>query len=422
MPLTSLQIAALLDEDLDELFSDTPEDNADSSDEVDSEGPAVSEELSEDEPSSEVLSENREATVTIQLSDEFGLEYGPLLSQGFRLRVPIAVLGTWEHPEYGSISFTTEDFADMIRNFNANVTGYEPPLFYGHPINRDTMEGAPAVAFLDRLYQIGDTLFGEFDAKPDAYYQVAEDYFRYSSAEIIRNAVSKENGESLGTLLVGCALTNRPFLTRMPRNMALTEVYSSCADLANTFVFSLTQTDKSPGSMTTTQATPVQPETSEAPAADNQPAAPASQSFADPSQLASQLITLAQQVENQRLETEKAKALADEATQKLAKQELSAKLDRIEKLNLSQPVKDSFKAVIEAGLPSEQEEKVFTALSEMSAQNDQILTEQQGSQSDDTSDQNAEDSNVSDSNPYADMIQKHNQLSEQRKQRSAQLY
>jgi hypothetical protein len=421
MSLTPTQIAALLDDDLDELFSEPTEDNSNQTDAPNVKSSEVLEELSEDEPTSETLSENRDATVTIQLSDEFGLQYGPLLSQGFRLRVPIAVLGTWEHPEYGPISFTTEDFADMMRNFNANVTGYEPPLFYGHPINRDTMEGAPAVAFLDRLYQLGDTLFGEFDAKPDAYYQVAEDYFRYSSAEIIRNAVSKENGESLGTLLVGCALTNRPFLTRMPRNVALTEVYSSCADLANTFVFSLTQTDKSPGSMITTQATSAQPETIEAPAVVNQPAAPASESFADPSQLASQLITLAQQVENQRLETEKAKASADEANQKLARQELASKLDKIEKLNLSQPVKDSFKAVITAGLPSEQEEAVFTALSEMSAQNAQLLTEQQGSQSDDTSDQNAEGSNVLDENPYAHIIQKHNQLSEQR-QRSAQLY
>lgn len=418
--LTPNQLAAVFEDDLDDLFEPATETVNDSADEANLQVTDVAEELSQPEEETETLSEPRGANVTIQLSDEFGLQYGPMLGQGFKLRVPIAVLGSWEHPEYGSISFTAEDFADMIRNFNTNVSGYEPPLFYGHPVNNETVEGAPAVGFLDRLYQLGDTLFGEFDARGEAYYQVAEDCFRYSSAEIVRNALSKETGEAIGTLLVGCALTNRPFLTRMPRVAALAEAYASCSDLANTFVFSLTQTDKLPETMdTNSQATPAQSEASEAPSAAPVQAAAASESFAEPNQLASQLITLAQQVESQRLETEKARAIADAATAKLAKQELSEKLGRIDSLNLSQPVKDSFKAVIQAGLPAEQEESVFTALAEMSKQNTELLTEQQGAQVDDTSEQNAESSNAKDENPYADIIARHSKLSEQR---AAQLY
>lgn len=79
------------------------------------------------------------------------------------LKVPIAVLGNWVHPEYGDVSFKQKDFDDILKNWSDKVTGYEPPLFTGHPTDSDSIEGAPSVAFLKDLYQDNNTLFGVFD-------------------------------------------------------------------------------------------------------------------------------------------------------------------------------------------------------------------------------------------------------------------
>ncbi|MFM6056352.1 MAG: phage protease, partial [Sphaerospermopsis kisseleviana] len=127
--------------------------------------------------------------------------------------------------------------------------GYEPPLFLGHPTDNTTVEGAPSVAFLEKLYQESDTLYGLYDPVDDkAYQEAAKGAYRYSSAEVSRNAVSKKTGQSIGTVLRGAALTNRPFLTGMPRVEAVTQQFSESVENNLTILFPLT-TEKE---MTTT--------------------------------------------------------------------------------------------------------------------------------------------------------------------------
>lgn len=442
--LTATQLAAAFDDEIDSLFDDedsevpaptTPvnEEDSEAADEVFAETatPAEAEAVTQPEQYSE-----RRATINIQLSDEMELQAGPLIGNRYRLRVPIAVLGSWVHPEYGDVTFTQEDFDDMMRNFSENVSGFEPPLFYGHPIDRESFGGAPAAGFLIQLYQLGDTLFGEFEAVAESYEQVKEGYYRYSSAEIVRNAVSKETGDPIGTLLVGTALTNRPFLTNMPRVKALADVFSSWADTTHHFLIPLLQTGDSQHDMADPTQSNNQSPAATAPASAPQPEQAAatqenfsegqtpSQSQAQPQPMA-EFLALAQQVETQRRELEETRKQAEAANQKLQQQELASKLNRLNTLNLSQAVKDSFKALIESDIPAEQEEVMFTALSEMSEQNKQLFSEQQGSQADETSPQNAEESNQSQTDMpayFSEVMSQAKRVAEARQQRQAQLY
>ena len=356
--------------------------------------------------------------INIELNDEFELKNGPMLAGKFMLRVPIAVLGSWQHPQYGEVEFTSEDFADMIRNFESNVSGFEPPLFYGHPIEAEAPGSAPAVGFLATLYQEDDVLFGEFEVKSEAYSQVRDEYYRYSSAEVIRNAVSKESGEQIGTLLVGCALTNRPFLTRMPKVKALTETFSSWTERSTHFLIPLAKT----GDFRHNMADPMKDQA-------QSPASPVEQESVTPQvsapvgqHLAEQLLNLAKEVETQRQITEQAKQAADRANQELYAQKLAAKITRLESLNLSDSVKAAFKPMLEAGLAENQETEIFAALTELSDQHTKVLLSQQGSQTDSTSEQNGEDSNRQEysDNPYMRIITRNQKAAEQR--RPAQLF
>lgn len=141
------------------------------------------------------------------------------------IKVPLAVLGSWKHSVYGDLDFTQQDFDDMLSNVSSKVIGYEPPLFLGHKQNTpDTVEGHPAEAFLETLAQEEDILYGTFEVVNDeTYASVEKGQFRYASGEFLRNYTTKQTGEKVGTALVGCALTNRPFLTGLPRVTVLSE-------------------------------------------------------------------------------------------------------------------------------------------------------------------------------------------------------
>jgi len=429
--LTEFEIDAAFDEELDNLFTNLEDLEGPTAEELeaiaredieDLEDLGLedgAEDLEDFEGSAESYSDPDQRNINIELSDEFKLESGPVLGTKFKLRVPIAVLGSWQHPQYGDVEFTQQDFAQMIRNFEENVSGFEPPLFYGHPLESEAPGSAPAVGFLTSLYEDEDVLYGEFDVRAEAYTEVQNESYRYSSAEVVRNAVSKESGEPIGTLLVGCALTNRPFLTRMPKVKALTEMFSSWTDTRTHFLIPLLQTGDFNQSMTDS----ITQNSSPTPAPQNATATP--QPPTEVQSLAEQFIMLAQQVESQRIETEKAKRAADEATKQLEAQRLNQKLGRLEVLNLSESVKASFRPMLESGLPAEQEALIFTALTELSDQYTQLLTNQQGSQEDNTSAQNAEDSNrqeYSDDNPYQSLLMRNKSVLEQRAARSAQVY
>lgn len=159
------------------------------------------------------------------------------------LRIPIARLGAWHHPQYGVVKFTKDDFNSIIDNFKTNVRGYEPPLRYGHNEKGPGIhDGERALGHMVDAYQTNEVLWGVFEPNDSAVIdEIEKGQYRYATAEIIRNAVDKFSGKKLGPFLKSHALTNTPFIPNLPRNIvessdSLAEVLSDGGEV--TYVFS----------------------------------------------------------------------------------------------------------------------------------------------------------------------------------------
>ena len=141
------------------------------------------------------------------------------------LQIPIARLGAWEHPVYRYVVFTQKDFDEIKRNFESNEAGFEPYLRYGHSRYPGATDGEPATAFLKNVVQVNDVLYGQFEAvDPTVVREIKDGKYRYSSAELTRNAHSKRMGKGgIGTLLTAVALTNAPFVPGLPQNQVLSD-------------------------------------------------------------------------------------------------------------------------------------------------------------------------------------------------------
>ena len=401
--------------------------------------------------------EKKRGPIHIQLSDLW-----ELATAGKLIRAPVAVLGEWDHPVYGEVEFTQQDFDDMQSNFARNETGYEPPLFLGHPIDRDTAEGAPAEAHLVSLFQDGDVLFGDYEPTDDeTLADVEKGKFRYSSAELVRNAKSKETGKGIGTLLVGCALTNRPFLTRMPRVEVVEQTFSDINDeSARCFVFPLKENFTMPPINEETKVpqgsaevpdgatgAPTEPTASDQeklseqknpPAADGDTSAGKKEETAGlhidltdkTIDIAERFAALVKTIEGLRAEkAESDQKLADVtkrlvlAEERRAKEDLDGKIRTIEKMNLSRAVKDQYSELLRSGaLTPEAEDKTYEMLQNMSEENQTRFTTPAGvNDSVDDKGNNA----ALDSNPYKDIIEanlKRGQELTERRQKDPFLY
>lgn len=156
-------------------------------------------------------------------------------------KVPVATIGSWKHPVYKTVSFCQKDYDQIIQNFSDSVLGFEPPLFLGHPLNTDTLEGAPAEGFLTSLQQEGSELYGIYEIVDEqTYSDIQKGKYRYASAEVIRN-YKDHSGTNKGIILFGHALTNRPFVPNLPRVEAMSHQQRSFETLPQLFTLDLSQ-------------------------------------------------------------------------------------------------------------------------------------------------------------------------------------
>lgn len=316
------------------------------------------------------------------------------------LKVPIAVLGQWQHPEYGSVQFNQKDFDNMLQNWSENIAGYEPPLFLGHPNNDTTTEGAPSVGFLEKLYQEDSTLFGLFDPVDDQVFNdVDKGAYRYSSAEVYRNAFSKTTAEPVGTLLRGAALTNRPYLTGMPRVETIHQQFSEQPLNNVTFLFPLTTEIMSTEPITSSEATT-------AVASNDQY-----------QKLSEKVVDLTILVEGLQAKLTLAEQKLSENAALLEKQEKAAFIARLNALNVNADTKQIFsEMIIDGYLSGAALAAKFEKLENQSSENVQSFSEPKGS----VTPQPMEEEIV---NPYQKVIEQHAQvLSERKRQAQAQRF
>lgn len=391
------------------------------------EGDAKKQEEAEGATSSDSAQPSKEFSSESQVYDEKYV--APMVSSeltcfehdsGHYVKIPIARKGSWKHPEYGDIEFTEKDLNELQQTIQNNELGWEPPLFYGHPSGG----GAPSEGYLVSTFREGDTLFGIWSVNSTTYQEIKAGRFRYSSGEFLDNYKSKRTGEPVGSVLIGMALTNRPFIPDLPRNVALEEgdqPYMFSMEL------SLNQGDQEENA----KGNSMTQEQQEAPKNQEQQETKLSnESAAEPQGEEVDIEKLKEERDQARQELEQVKnsyqKQLDEAKKEinslkdyLRQREVQEKVARLEQLDIPQQEKDRHIKLIKDGSLGESEEEVIRSLEELSGTFGSTMLEQH-SQSHDTTQLNEPQANNSTpdplkDSPHAQQIQALKQQAQQRK-------
>lgn len=141
------------------------------------------------------------------------------------LKIPFFRLGKWKHPIYGEVNITERIFAEIKENFKKNVLGRPPFVRIGHDKPGAQKFGyAPAEGWVTKIRQEGDVLYAEVTpTTPEAEENIRTKRYRFSSAEYTPQGTNRETGQSVGALLSAIALTNEPFLTKLPEATLLAD-------------------------------------------------------------------------------------------------------------------------------------------------------------------------------------------------------
>lgn len=145
-----------------------------------------------------------------------------LLSEGGTTsRVQIAKTGTFKDERYGKFAITRADFAKWLSNFERVSVADDRaglPVDVDHsPEKQGTTEAAGWITALDTKGRDGksptpDELWAEVEWNSLGEQLIKDKRYRYLSPSYLHDK-KDETGKSLGTMLVGVGMTNRPFLT-----------------------------------------------------------------------------------------------------------------------------------------------------------------------------------------------------------------
>lgn len=135
------------------------------------------------------------------------------------LRIPFLRKGQFHNERHGRIAFDDAFFSTLIRNFEENRKGYEPYARYGHNVKGlGIWAGEKSLGHCVKVEEDGDELVGYFDPTNDEVVsEVDRGEYRYSSAEIVVDALDPNSGERIGPVLKGVGLTNEPSIPGLHR-------------------------------------------------------------------------------------------------------------------------------------------------------------------------------------------------------------
>lgn len=117
--------------------------------------------------------------------------------------------GQWTHPKWGIIKGTKKLFADFIKNWKENIVGRDIILDKNHK-PEDGGTGIVKDLFID-----GDKLKAKVELTNFGIDLIKNKGFHYFSPEYTDKYVNKETGSIVENVLIGGALTLRPFLTNL---------------------------------------------------------------------------------------------------------------------------------------------------------------------------------------------------------------
>lgn len=137
--------------------------------------------------------------------------------EGNKSEIQIMRVGNWNHPQYGEFNITSDMLDDFIKNFQENKRGIDLAVDINHEPNHK------AVGWIKNLVKKGgDAVFATVEWTKEGLELVKSGAYKYFSPELFFSFRDEESGETIQNLLVGGAITNRPFFKRM-KALAMSE-------------------------------------------------------------------------------------------------------------------------------------------------------------------------------------------------------
>lgn len=128
--------------------------------------------------------------------------------------------GKFNHPFFGKFEITEKKLNEMKSNFDANVVRTDLAMDFSH---NSFAEAAGWFKGLD-IRADGNQLWAEINWTKAGKEKVSDRQFRYTSSEFDPEFEDSETGQKSGMVLMGAALTNRPFIKSMAPTTQLSEL------------------------------------------------------------------------------------------------------------------------------------------------------------------------------------------------------
>jgi len=136
-----------------------------------------------------------------------------LLSERGKILKEIHILpiGAWDHPLYGKIVITENDIGEFVENFKQHLRK-GVPITEGHEV----MDEKPAIGWITELFsRNGDGLGAKVQWTEKGKELLSNRSYKYFSPEFYREYEDPETREIHRNVLVGGALTNKPYFKEL---------------------------------------------------------------------------------------------------------------------------------------------------------------------------------------------------------------
>lgn len=128
--------------------------------------------------------------------------------------IHVVPTGKWDHPVYGEMEITPADISEFVQNFSRNVR-LDIPITQGHDNGMGGTE-APAIGWFTELFDRGAAgLYAGVRWTDEGKQLLTNGSFKYFSPEFYEQYSDPETGVKYGHVLVGGALTNKPYFKEL---------------------------------------------------------------------------------------------------------------------------------------------------------------------------------------------------------------
>jgi len=132
------------------------------------------------------------------------------LSDATDIDIEMLRVGKFNHKKYGKLDIDVATLNTMVQNFDNNVVGRDISFDWNH-------KSEDASAWLKSVRVEDDKLIGTVDFTDKGADSVKNKRYGYFSIEYSDDHEDSESGDTFGPTILGGALTNRPFITKLQK-------------------------------------------------------------------------------------------------------------------------------------------------------------------------------------------------------------